>query len=63
MNEEGIVEGDEITRCIEVIMGGGEVGEELKRNAKKWKDLAKEATKEGGSSDMNLRAFVEDMEA
>ncbi|XP_057486578.1 UDP-glycosyltransferase 75C1-like [Actinidia eriantha] len=63
VNEEGIVEADEIARCIEVIMGGGEVGEELKRNAKKWKDLAKEATKEGGSSDMNLRAFVEEMEA
>ncbi|GFY92963.1 UDP-glucosyltransferase 75B1 [Actinidia rufa] len=63
VNEEEIVEADEITRCIEVIMGGGEVGEELKRNAKKWKDLAKEATKEGGSSDMNLRAFVEEMEA
>ncbi|KAF7134243.1 hypothetical protein RHSIM_Rhsim08G0102700 [Rhododendron simsii] len=36
-------------------MGEGENGEEMRRNAKKWKDLAEEATKEGGSSYVNLR--------
>ncbi|KAF7813098.1 crocetin glucosyltransferase, chloroplastic-like [Senna tora] len=39
-------------------MGSGEKGEEIRRNAVKWKGLAKEAVKEGGSSDRNLRAFV-----
>ncbi|KAF5961889.1 hypothetical protein HYC85_003098 [Camellia sinensis] len=58
-NNEGIVEGDEIKRCIELVMGDGEIGEEIGKNAKKWKYLAKEAAKEGGVSHKNLRAFVD----
>ncbi|PON95498.1 UDP-glucuronosyl/UDP-glucosyltransferase [Trema orientale] len=30
-------------------------------HAKKWRDVAREAVKEGGSSDMNLKAFVAEM--
>ncbi|XP_058200920.1 crocetin glucosyltransferase, chloroplastic-like [Rhododendron vialii] len=60
-NEEGIVESDEVKRCIEKVMGAEEGGEEMRRNAKKWKDLAQEAVKEGGSSDKNLKAFVEEV--
>ncbi|KAI8003788.1 UDP-glycosyltransferase 75C1 [Camellia lanceoleosa] len=51
-NDEGIVEGDEIKRCIELVMGDGE---EIRKNAKKWKYLAKEVAKEGGSSHKNGR--------
>ncbi|THG01448.1 hypothetical protein TEA_023636 [Camellia sinensis var. sinensis] len=61
-NDEGIVEGDEIKRCIELVMGDGEIGEKIKKNAKKWKYLAKEAVKEGGSSHKNLRTFVDEIE-
>ncbi|GMP78156.1 hypothetical protein CsSME_00034204 [Camellia sinensis var. sinensis] len=61
-NDEGIVEGDEIKRCIELVMGDGEIGEEIRKNAEKWKYLAKEAVKEGGSSHKNLRAFVDEIE-
>ncbi|KAA8527888.1 hypothetical protein F0562_035243 [Nyssa sinensis] len=57
-NEEGIVDSDEVKGCIEIVMGGGEKGEEMRRNAKKWKELAREAVKKGGSSDKNLKAFV-----
>ncbi|THG00091.1 hypothetical protein TEA_012387 [Camellia sinensis var. sinensis] len=60
-NEEGVVEADEIKRCIVLVMGDGENGEEI-RNAKKWKYLAKEAAKEGGLSDKNLSAFVDEIE-
>ncbi|KAL6342476.1 hypothetical protein AAG906_011166 [Vitis piasezkii] len=60
-NEEGIVEGEEIKRCLKVVMGGGERGEELRRNAGKWKDLAREAVKDGGSSDHNLKAFLDEL--
>ncbi|KAI8004451.1 hypothetical protein LOK49_LG08G02237 [Camellia lanceoleosa] len=60
-NEEGIVEGDEIKRCVEMVMEDGEKGEEMRSNAKKWKDLAREAVKEGGSSNKNLMAFVEEV--
>ncbi|XP_027903564.1 UDP-glycosyltransferase 75C1-like [Vigna unguiculata] len=58
-NAEGIVEGVEIRKCLEVVMGSGGKGEELRRNAEKWKRLAKEAVKEGGSSDRNMRTFLD----
>ena len=58
-NEEGVAESGEIKRCIEMVMEG----EEMRRNAKKWKDLAKEAATEGGSSDLNLKAFLAHVKA
>ncbi|KAH7857936.1 hypothetical protein Vadar_018091 [Vaccinium darrowii] len=60
-NEEGIVQSDEVKRCIEMVMKAEEKGEELRENAKKWKDLAREAVKEGGSSYGNLKAFLEEV--
>ena len=59
VNEEGIVEAMEITKCLEVVMGSGGKGEELRRNAEKWKCLAKDAVKEGGSSHRNMRTFLD----
>ena len=62
VNEEGIVEKEEIIKCLEVAMGSGKKGQELRNNAKNWKGLAREAVKEGsGSSDKNLRAFLDDL--
>ncbi|KAI3798188.1 hypothetical protein L1987_33457 [Smallanthus sonchifolius] len=61
-NEDGVVEGEEIRRCIEMVMGGDERGVTMRKNAKKWKDLAREAMREGGSSYMNLKAFVEQVD-
>ncbi|XP_059650960.1 crocetin glucosyltransferase, chloroplastic-like [Cornus florida] len=60
-NEEGVVEGDVIKRCLDMVMEGGERGDELRGNAKKWKELAREAVKEGGSSATNLQAFVDEV--
>ncbi|KAJ0463622.1 putative crocetin glucosyltransferase [Helianthus annuus] len=60
-NEEGVVEGEEMKRCIEMVMGGHERGEVVRGNVKKWKDLARKPMKEGGSSYMNLKAFVEEV--
>ncbi|AES71958.1 phloretin 4'-O-glucosyltransferase [Medicago truncatula] len=59
--EAGIVKAGEIMKCLEVVMGKGEKGEELRRNAKKWKSLASEAMKEGGSSNKNLSKFLDDI--
>ena len=56
-NKDGIVEGDEIKRCLELVVGNGERGEAIRRNAKKWKELAVEAANEGGSSYNNLKSF------
>ncbi|XP_052206418.1 crocetin glucosyltransferase, chloroplastic-like [Diospyros lotus] len=60
-NEDGIVDGDEIKRCVELVMGKGGKGEELRRNAKKWKDLAIEAAGDHGSSTANLKAFIDEI--
>ncbi|KAI4364321.1 hypothetical protein MLD38_020429 [Melastoma candidum] len=63
-NEETrIVEGDEIMRCIEKVMDSGESGEEIRRNAGKWKVLAREAVEEGGSSHRNIASFLEEIAA
>ena len=60
-DEEGVVRGEEVKRCLELVMGGTEIGEEIRRNTKKWRDLAKEAVREGGSSDKNFKAFVNEV--
>ncbi|KDP32590.1 hypothetical protein JCGZ_13140 [Jatropha curcas] len=59
VNEEGIVEAKEIRRCLELVMGDGDGGKEMRKSAKKWKDLAREAINEGGSTDKNVKAFVD----
>lgn len=56
-NEEGVVVGEELKRCLDLVMGS----EEMRSNAMKWKDLAREAVSEGGSSDNNLKAFLDEL--
>uniref|UniRef100_A0A803R7G3 Uncharacterized protein n=1 Tax=Cannabis sativa TaxID=3483 RepID=A0A803R7G3_CANSA len=58
-NEDEIVEGEEIKRCLETVMR--KENNEMERNGKKWKDLAKKGVKEGGSSYKNLQSFVAEM--
>ncbi|XP_065628818.1 crocetin glucosyltransferase, chloroplastic-like [Quercus suber] len=63
VNKDGIVEGDEIKRCLELVVGDGEKREAIKRNAKKWKELAMKAANEVGSSSYNnLKAFVDEID-
>ncbi|KAJ9701765.1 hypothetical protein PVL29_006928 [Vitis rotundifolia] len=57
VDEKGIVKSQEIEMWIKEIMEG-ELGNEMKRNAERWKELAKEAVNEGGSSDKNIEEFV-----
>ncbi|MED6134215.1 hypothetical protein PIB30_035006 [Stylosanthes scabra] len=57
--EGGIVEGAEIKKCVEVVMeSNGEKAKEMRKNGEKWKMMAKDAAKEGGPSDNNLKAFL-----
>nr|GMD63114.1 crocetin glucosyltransferase, chloroplastic-like [Ipomoea batatas] len=58
-NGEGIVEACELKRCIGCVMG--EEGAELRKNAMKWRELAKSSMKEYGSSNLNLKAYVNDI--
>ncbi|KAK9932987.1 hypothetical protein M0R45_020203 [Rubus argutus] len=45
-----VVLGEELKSCLDLVIGS----EEMRRNAKKWKDLAREVVTEGGPSDNNL---------
>ncbi|KAH0854891.1 hypothetical protein HID58_031344 [Brassica napus] len=47
-DEEVVVESEEIRRCIEEVME--EKAEEFRRNAARWRDIADEVVREGGSS-------------
>ncbi|XP_015061745.1 UDP-glycosyltransferase 75C1-like [Solanum pennellii] len=60
-NDEGVIERNEFARCIEIVVGDGKKGEEIRKNAKKWRDLAKDAMKENGSSNVNLKAYVNEI--
>ncbi|KAI3749740.1 hypothetical protein L2E82_20356 [Cichorium intybus] len=57
---DGIVTGRVLDARIREVMEG-EKSIEIKKNAIKWRDLAREATEEGGSSDKNINQFVEEL--
>lgn len=62
--EDGTVGRDEIERCMRMAVDKtSKAGEELRKNAVKWKELAKTAMSEGGSSDTKLNEFVQDVVA
>ncbi|KAJ4958750.1 hypothetical protein NE237_025861 [Protea cynaroides] len=60
VDENGISRKKEIQNCIREVMEG-EKEKEMRRNCIKWKELAKEAVDEGGSSDKNIEEFVQSM--
>ncbi|KAF5446499.1 hypothetical protein F2P56_032123, partial [Juglans regia] len=60
VDEKGIVRREAAEHCIREIMEG-ERGKEIKKNAFKWKKLAKEAVDKGGSSDKNIEEFVAEL--
>uniref|UniRef100_A0A2P2J9U0 Glycosyltransferase n=1 Tax=Rhizophora mucronata TaxID=61149 RepID=A0A2P2J9U0_RHIMU len=61
-NSEGLAESAEIKRCLELVMAdGGGQDNEMRRNAKNWKSLTMEAAKDGSSSELNLRAFANEI--
>lgn len=53
----GLVWREEIENCVREVMER-EKGKEMKMNASKWRDLAKEAVSEGGTSDINIDTFI-----
>ena len=57
--EGEIVEADEIVRCLEMVMDGGDESRKMRENAKKWRDLARQAVGEGGTSQVNLGIFLD----
>ncbi|GJR75535.1 UDP-glycosyltransferase 75C1-like protein [Tanacetum coccineum] len=59
LDEEIVVRSDEIKRCLNVVMGGGDRAEEIRKNAEKWKKVAAESVKDGGLMQTNLKLFLE----
>lgn len=59
-DEKEIVRRETITHCIKEILET-EKGNEIKKNAIKWKNLAKSYVDEGGNSDKNIAEFVEEL--
>ncbi|XP_059275906.1 UDP glycosyltransferase 9-like [Lycium ferocissimum] len=57
LNKKEIVTREEISTCIDEVVHGKR-GKEFKRNALKWKDLAKQSMFEGGSSRKNIEEFI-----
>ncbi|KAJ7946108.1 Glycosyltransferase [Quillaja saponaria] len=58
--ENRLITRDEVKKCLQEATSGAKAVE-LKQNALKWKMEAEAAVAEGGSSDQNLQAFVEDI--
>ncbi|XP_016481331.1 UDP-glycosyltransferase 74G1-like [Nicotiana tabacum] len=56
-DEKGILRREVIEECIRRVMEE-EKGKIITENAKKWKELARKAVDEGGSSDRNIEEFV-----
>ncbi|KAJ4961429.1 hypothetical protein NE237_021339 [Protea cynaroides] len=56
-DNNGTVRREELQFCLREVMDG-ERSQEMKKNAAKWKELAKNAVSEGGSSDNNINEFV-----
>nr|UHB15571.1 UDP-glycosyltransferase [Paris polyphylla] len=57
-DEHGIIGREEMARCVKAVMDGGERSEQMRMNARKWKEAAKVAVNAGGSSDRNIVEFV-----
>ncbi|XP_065628580.1 mogroside IE synthase [Quercus suber] len=60
LDERGIATKEEIEFCIREVIEE-ERGKEMRMNSVKWKELAKEAMDEGGSSDKNIEEFVAEL--
>lgn len=59
-DENGFIYGDELERCIAEVMDGVR-GREIKRNAIRWEELAKQAISEGGSSDKYIDEMISEI--
>ncbi|KAL1548082.1 crocetin glucosyltransferase [Salvia divinorum] len=57
-NGEVVLNREELRECLDVVMGEGERGEEIRKNALMLRGMAMEALKDGGSSYNNLRKIM-----
>ncbi|KAL8515873.1 hypothetical protein ACS0TY_014537 [Phlomoides rotata] len=58
-NGDVVIKREEFKKWLEVVMGDCDRGREIRNNALKWRGLAVEAGKDGGSTYNNLRKVLE----
>ncbi|KAL6647020.1 hypothetical protein ACP70R_014457 [Stipagrostis hirtigluma subsp. patula] len=56
---DGVLEGEELSRCLEMVMGDNDSGVAVRRSSAAWKAKVMEATGGGGSSDRNFTIFLD----
>lgn len=59
INGEVVIKREELGKYLDVVMGEGERGKEIRRKAWMWRGMAIEAVEDGGSSYNNLRKVME----
>lgn len=59
-DEKGVVRKEELVMCLKQVTEG-EKSREIKKNANKWRELAKKALGVGGRSDKRINEFVEQL--
>ncbi|KAJ3691932.1 hypothetical protein LUZ60_012282 [Juncus effusus] len=59
VGEEGMLEGKEMFRCVDLIMDDSENAVRMRTKAEVWKKKAREVMSEGRSMERNLFAFIE----
>ncbi|XP_022963903.1 UDP-glycosyltransferase 74E2-like [Cucurbita moschata] len=60
IGEDGICRREEIEMCVNEVMGE-EDGNEIRENLRKLREMAKEAMDEGGTSNININHFVQQL--
>ncbi|MFS7995698.1 putative UDP-glucuronosyl/UDP-glucosyltransferase [Helianthus anomalus] len=56
----GVISGEEVGKCVEEVMSGPR-SEEFRKNALQLKTVAREGLADGGSSDNNIKMFVNEV--
>jgi UDP-glucoronosyl and UDP-glucosyl transferase len=59
VNEEGVLKAEALKSCLVTVMGDGDQNTKIRENSKVWRERARKAVKEGGSSYNNFKAFLE----
>ncbi|KAK4479730.1 hypothetical protein RD792_015262 [Penstemon davidsonii] len=59
-DEFGIARREEVLFCLREVMEGARSGD-MRSNARKWREMAKDAINEGGSSDKCIDEFVQEL--
>ncbi|VAH52426.1 unnamed protein product [Triticum turgidum subsp. durum] len=57
-NSEGVFTGEELARCVELLMGHGPRAIEIRERVEALKGMAQEAAASGGPAERSLRSFV-----